>query len=328
MQTATIKNERIEWQKEVKQTKQPSATEVTIQIAYAGVNRADLMQVAGVYPPPEGASEIPGLECSGVITALGEQVEGLRVGQRIAALLAAGGFAESVTVDAAQVLPLPSSWSFEQGAGWLETFATAYLNVFQLAKLKNTDVVFTYAGASGVGSSLIQLCKEQGNAIYVAVGSEEKRHFCQQLGASKAFNRHQQNLHDELKALGGVDVILNPVAGGSVNRDQTVLNSDGRLIVIGLLGGREGPVDFARLLIKRQQLLGSTLRSLPVADKGSILRGLWRQFGEAFTARRICPVIDKVFTAEQINEALEYLKNDSSQGKVVVKIADLTGSGI
>ncbi|WP_404402576.1 NAD(P)H-quinone oxidoreductase [Idiomarina seosinensis] len=323
MQIARIKNEGIEWQTQQTGASKPAATEVTLQIAYAGVNRADVMQVAGAYPPPAGASDIPGLECSAVVMAVGQQVTNLKVGQRVAALLSAGGYAESVTVDARQVLPLPDNWTLQEGAGWLETFATAHLNVFQLANLKDGEVVFSYAGASGVGSSLIQLCREQKNPIYAAVGSEEKRQFCQQLGATGVFNRHQQDVHTQLKDIGGLDVILNPVAGDSVSRDQEILQTDGRLIVIGLLGGRHGQVDFGRLLMKRQRLLGSTLRSLSAAKKGQILTALWQQFGPAFAARRVVPVIDKVYSADTINDALDYLKEDQSQGKVVVKIADV-----
>lgn len=297
--------------------------DIEINIAYAGVNRADVMQVAGAYPPPAGASSIPGLECAGVITAVGSAVTQFQVGQKVCALLAAGGFAESVTVNQQQVLALPSSWSLAQGAAWLETFATAYLNVFMLAQLQPHERVFVHAGASGVGSALIQLCKEQGNPVYVTAGSQDKCEFCQALGATQVINRHQQDYVEVLSDAGGVDVILNPVAGDSINRDQKVLNTDGRLIVIGLMGGRHGSVDFGRLLMKRQRLIGSTLRALPSSKKGEILTALWQRFESAFATAQIRPIIDKEFPAADINTALAYLKDNHSQGKVVIKIADV-----
>jgi len=323
MQAAKIEQGKIQWVSAQQEDQQPGPGQVTIRIGYAGVNRADVMQVAGAYPPPEGASEIPGLECSGVITAVGEQVSKLHVGQKVAALLAAGGYAESVTVSAQQVLPVPAGWQLRQAAGWLETFATAYLNVFQLGQLSSADRVFAHAGASGVGTSLIQLCKEQGNPIYVAVGSDDKCRLCEQLGATQAFNRHQQDYLETLTGLGKVDVVLNPVAGDSVARDQQILNDDGRIIIIGLMGARQGTVDFGRLLVKRQRIIGSTLRALSAARKGDILTAMWRQFGAAFSAGRVTPVIDKEFDARQVNKALDYLRDDRSQGKVVLKIAEL-----
>lgn len=324
MLAARIEEGRVVWQPDhdLNQTT-PAADEVTIRIAYAGVNRADVMQVAGAYPPPPGASAIPGLECSGVVTAIGDKVTDLAVGDKVCALLAAGGYAESVTVNAAQVLPLPSSWALERGAGWLETFATAYLNVFMLADLQPGDRVFAHAGASGVGSALLQLCKEQGTPIYVTAGSDEKCAFCRELGATEAINRHRQDYVEVLKEVGGVDVILNPVGGDSVERDQQVLKQDGRLVLIGLMGGRNGQVDFGRLLMKRQRLMGSTLRSLSSERKGAILSGLWQHFGEAFTAARVRPMIDRVVPAEKVNEALNYLQENRTQGKVVLKIAEL-----
>lgn len=323
MRVAQIEDGQVIWQSaNDADASQLNGSAVQIRIAYAGVNRADVMQTAGAYPPPAGASTIPGLECSGVVTAVGEAVSRFAVGDKVCALLAAGGYAESVIVDQAQVLPLPSSWSLAQGAGWLETFTTAYLNVFMLANLAANDVVFAHAGASGVGSALIQLCKEQGNPIYVTAGTDEKCQFCEQLGATLAINRHQRNYVEVLRELGGVDVVLNPVAGDSVNHDQVILNQDGRIVLIGLMGGRQGMVDFGRMLMKRQRLIGSTLRALPSARKGEILMAMWRHFAEAFSAARVRPIIDQVFTAAEVNNALQYLKENKSQGKVVLKLAD------
>ncbi|MCK7460119.1 NAD(P)H-quinone oxidoreductase [Idiomarina aminovorans] len=301
---------------------EPQCKEVQLRVLSAGINRADLMQIAGKYPPPKGASEIPGLEVCGVIERVGAEVADWEPGQRVSALLAGGGFAEKVNVSASQLLPVPENWSNETAAGWLETFATAYLNVFQLANLQPGERVLAHAGASGVGSSLIQLCRESGNELVAIVGSEEKSKFCLELGAKTVINRYQQDIVEAVKALGEVDVILNPVAGESIAKDQQYLAQDGRIILIGLMGGRSGEVDFGRMLMKRQNLIGSTLRALSSTQKGRILSDLWRDFGGKFKNNRIKPIIDKVFAADDIQQALDYVAANKTQGKVVVKLAE------
>lgn len=323
MQAATIKDGHIEWHKVPVEYDQPGVDEVTIRIAYAGANRADVMQVAGHYPPPAGASDIPGLECSGIITAVGSNVEQFAVGQKVVALLAAGAYAEFVTVSQRQVLALPNNWTLQMGAGWLETFATAYLNLFMIAQLGPSEHVFTYGGASGIGTAAIQLCHEHGNPVFVSVSSDSKIELCQRLGATKVFNRNHADLVNELNQRGGIDVVLNPVAGDSVEDNQRFLREDGRIVIIGLMGGRHSNVDFARLLMKRQRIIGSTLRSLSAAKKGLILQQMWQQFGEAFDAGHMQPVIDKVFTVTHINDALDYLRDNKTHGKALIKIASL-----
>jgi putative PIG3 family NAD(P)H quinone oxidoreductase len=280
------------------------------------------MQIAGKYPPPEGAPDIPGLEVCGVIEQVGSQVSDWKTGQRVSALLAGGGFAERVNVSAKQLLEVPDDWSDETAAGWLETFATAYLNVFQLAGLKQGERVLAHAGASGVGTSLIQLCREIGNDVIAVVGSDEKSRFCLNLGAKHVINRYQQDIVEEVKALGEVDVILNPVAGESITKDQQYLKQDGRIILIGLMGGRTGEVDFGRMLMKRHKLMGSTLRALSSVQKGHVLKGLWHDFSDKFKTSKIKPIIDQVFTADDIQKALDYVAANKTQGKVVLKLAE------
>ncbi|MCA1768068.1 MAG: zinc-binding dehydrogenase, partial [Idiomarina sp.] len=226
---------------------EPQSGEVQLRVLSTGINRADLMQIAGKYPPPKGASEIPGLEVCGVIEQVGSGVFEWEKGKRVSALLAGGGFAERVNISTKQLLPVPENWSNETAAGWLETFATAYLNVFQLANLQPGERVLVHAGASGVGSSLLQLCRESGNEVIAVVGSEDKSKFCLGLGAKNVINRYQQDIVKEVKALGEIDVILNPVAGDSIAKDQQYLAQDGRIILIGLMGGRTGEVDFGRM---------------------------------------------------------------------------------
>ncbi|MGM0905212.1 MAG: NAD(P)H-quinone oxidoreductase [Pseudomonadota bacterium] len=321
MKAIQISEQKVAWKDGIN-LNEPHADEVQLRVLSAGVNRADLMQIAGKYPPPKGASDIPGLEVCGVIEQVGSQVSDWKPGQRVSALLAGGGFAERVNVSAKQLLEVPEDWSNETAAGWLETFATAYLNVFQLAGLKQGERVLAHAGASGVGTSLIQLCRESGNEIIAVVGSDEKSRFCLNLGAKHVINRYQQDIVEEVKALGEVDVILNPVAGESIAKDQQYLKQDGRIILIGLMGGRTGEVDFGRMLMKRQRLIGSTLRALSSLQKGHILNGLWHDFGDKFKSSKIKPIIDQVFMADDIQKALDYVAANKTQGKVVLKLAE------
>lgn len=321
MKAIAISEQKVHW-KNHPELDEPHANEVQLRVLSAGVNRADLMQIAGKYPPPKGASAVPGLEVCGVIEKVGSEVSGWQTGQRVSALLAGGGFAEQVNVSAEQILEVPDNWSNEEAAGWLETFATAYLNVYQLADLKPGERVLAHAGASGVGSSLIQLCRESGNEIIAVVGSEDKSAFCLNLGAKHTVNRHQQDLVEEIKALGEVDVILNPVAGESIAKDQQYLAQDGRIILIGLMAGVTGEVNFGRMLMKRQKLIGSTLRALSPERKGQILQGLWRDFGDKFKSNTIKPIIDEAFAADDIQQALDYVADNKTQGKVVITLAE------
>ncbi|MDV6315361.1 NAD(P)H-quinone oxidoreductase [Idiomarina sp. HP20-50] len=321
MKAIQISDQKVRWEDGVKITA-PEPKEVQLRVLSAGVNRADLMQIAGKYPPPKGASDIPGLEVCGVVEEVGSAVNGWQPGQRVSALLAGGGFAERVNVSAEQILEVPKDWSNTTAAGWLETFATAYLNVFQLGDLKTGERVLTHAGASGVGSSLIQLCRESGNDIIAVVGSKEKSEFCYKLGAKHVINRYLEGIVNEVKALGDVDVILNPVAGESIEKDQQYLAQDGRIILIGLMAGRTGEVDFGRMLMKRQRLIGSTLRALTPEQKGQILKGLWRDFGGKFKSSKIAPVIDQVFAADDIQQALDYVAANKTQGKVILTLSE------
>ena len=321
MKAIQISEQKVTWKDGINLS-EPRADEVQLRVLSAGVNRADLMQIAGKYPPPEGAPDIPGLEVCGVIEQVGRQISDWKTGQRVSALLAGGGFAERVNVSAKQLLEVPEDWSHETAGGWLETFATAYLNVFQLAGLKQGERVLAHAGASGVGTSLIQLCRESGNEVIAVVGSDEKSRFCLNLGAKHVINRYQQNIVEEVKALGEVDVILNPVAGESIAKDQQYLKQDGRIILIGLMGGRTGEVDFGRMLMKRQKLMGSTLRALSSVQKGHILKGLSHDFSDKFKTSKIKPIIDQVFTADDIQKALDYVAANKTQGKVVLKLAE------
>ncbi|MFB0962316.1 MAG: NAD(P)H-quinone oxidoreductase, partial [Pseudomonas sp.] len=247
------------------------AGQVRIRVVAAGVNRADLLQAAGLYPPPPGVSDILGLECAGVITEVGAGSP-WQVGDRVCALLAGGGMAEEVCVDARHVLPVPQGLSVLQAAAIPEVYATAWLNIFQLAKLQPGEKVLLHAGASGVGSAAIQLCKAFHSPCWVSVGSAERLAYCQALGAEGGVIRGE-NI-DGLQDFAPFDVILDPVGASYAALNLKILGLDGRWVNIGLMGGRRAELDLAQLLSKRIQLIGSTLRSRSDAFKGELIAQL------------------------------------------------------
>ncbi|MDB5983143.1 MAG: NAD(P)H-quinone oxidoreductase [Pseudomonas sp.] len=300
---------------------QPSLTcdvgQVRIRIAAAGLNRADLLQRAGLYPPPPGASETLGMECSGVISEVGAG-SSWQVGDRVCALLAGGGMAEEVVVDGRHVLPVPDGMSLPEAAGIPEVYATAWLNLFQLAALKPGEKVLLHAGASGVGSAGIQLCKAFGNPVWVSVGSAERLAYCEALGAQGGVVR--SNNLDGLKDLGPFDVILDPVGANYAALNLNVLNVDGRLVLIGLMGGREAQLDFAQVLRKRIHILGSTLRSRSEQFKADLLSDLNQHVWPLFAEGRLKPQLAKSFPITEAEEAFAELATNQVSGKVVLVI--------
>ena len=296
----------------------PQAGEVLIDVAWAGMNRADLMQRAGAYPPPEGASPILGLEVSGVIREVGEEVTRLARGDRVCALLTGGGYAEQVRVPAPQVLPIPDGVSLRDAAGLPEVFATAWLNLYREAALKPGERILLHAGASGVGTAVIQLARVMGNPVFVTAGSDDKIEACRALGADAGWNRHEGSFVDAVQAWGGVDMVLDPVGGNYIRQDQSVLNPEGRIVLIGLMGGREADVDLGYLLVKRQRLIGSTLRSQPISVKADVMRELYERVWPALASGDIRPVIDRAFTFYEAEAGMQYMGTHEHVGKVLL----------
>lgn len=292
--------------------------EVIIQVAYSGMNRADLMQLAGQYPPPPGASKILGLEVSGVVQAVGADVDDIQIGDKVCALLSGGGYAEYVAVPAVQVLPVPAGMSLLAAAGICEVYATAWFNIYDIAAAQPNERILVHAAASGVGQAVLQLARVFGNPTFATAGSDSKLAQAQQLGASGLWNRRHGSFVDAVKAWGGADIILDPVAGEYLSWDQQVLNVDGRLIVIGLMGGRTGELDAGRLLMKRQRLIGSTLRSQPVSVKGRIMKALGEHVWHLFEQNKIAAMIDDVIPIAGVNEAFQRLRDNATQGKLVL----------
>lgn len=320
MHAISIDGERLHWQ-EVTGPGPLESGQVRLRVAWAGVNRADLMQRAGHYPPPPGESEILGLEVSGTVTEAGSGVERLRVGDKVCALLAGGGYAEEVVVDARQVLPVPEGLGLRQAAALPEVYATAWLNLFMEGALAAGERVLLHAGASGVGTAAIQLCRAFGHPCFVTVGSEEKLAACRALGAEAGWNRHDGSFVEAVKAWGGADMILDPVGASYLADNQQVLNADGRLVLIGLMGGRTSELDMGRMLMKRQRLIGSTLRGRPPAAKGAILDALLTHVWPRLVSGELKPLVDRTWPITEAEAAHEHMKRDANIGKVLLSVS-------
>ena len=306
---------------QVKWVEEPSPTcdvgQIRIRVAAAGLNRADLLQSAGMYPPPPGASQFLGLECSGVVSEVGPG-SSWQVGDRVCALLAGGGMAQEVVVDARHALPVPEGLSLAQAAALPEVYSTAWLNLFQLAGLKPGEKVLLHAGASGVGSAAIQLCKAFGSPCWVSVGSAERLAYCEALGAQGGVLRADGL--EGLKAFGSFDVVLDPVGANYAESNLKLLALDGRWVLIGLMGGRKAELDLALVLGKRIQLLGSTLRTRDDQFKADLLSDLNQQVWPLFSEGRLSPQLARAYPMEEAQQAYAELASNQVSGKLVVVI--------
>ena len=306
---------------QVKWVEEPSPTcdvgQIRIRVAAAGLNRADLLQSAGMYPPPPGASQFLGLECSGVVSEVGPG-SSWQVGDRVCALLAGGGMAQEVVVDARHALPVPEGLSLAQAAALPEVYSTAWLNLFQLAGLKPGEKVLLHAGASGVGSAAIQLCKAFGSPCWVSVGSAERLAYCEALGAQGGVLRADGL--EGLKAFGPFDVVLDPVGANYAESNLKLLALDGRWVLIGLMGGRKAELDLALVLGKRIQLLGSTLRTRDDQFKADLLSDLNQQVLPLFSEGRLSPQLARAYPMEEAQQAYAELASNQVSGKLVVVI--------
>ncbi|SEQ58076.1 putative NAD(P)H quinone oxidoreductase, PIG3 family [Azotobacter beijerinckii] len=293
--------------------------QIRIRVAAAGLNRADLLQRAGLYPPPPGASDVLGLECAGVVSEVGAGSH-WQVGDRVCALLAGGGMAEEVVVDGRHVLSAPEGLSLVEAAVLPEVYATAWLNLFKLGALKPGEKALIHAGASGVGSAGIQLCKAFGNPCWVSVGSPERLAYCESLGAQGGVLRTQDL--EGLRDFAPFDVILDPIGARYAALDLDLLARDGRWVIIGLMGGREAQLDLAKLLGKRVQLIGSTLRTRDDRFKGELIDELRQQVWPLFGEGRLDPRLEHSFAAKDVGAAFEMLASNTVSGKVALVIDD------
>ena len=321
MKAIQIDGDRLTWSD--REIHGPGSGEVGIAVRASAVNRADLLQRRGAYPPPPGASEVLGLECAGVVETVGEGVAGLRPGDEVCALLAGGGYAEKAVAPAPQVLPVPEGLSLVEAAALPEVFATAYLNLYMEAGLREGEKALLHAGASGVGTAAIQLCREFGNPCYVTAGSDDKIARCMELGASGGSNRHRERFADraaEWTGGEGFDVILDPVGGPYLADNLECLGLEGRLVLIGAMGGARASFSIGVLMARRLKLVGSTLRARSVARKGEILAELRRRVWPRIDAGAIRPVIEAVVPMDRAEEAHRLIAGDRTFGKVVLEV--------
>src|SRR5690625_1782222 len=298
----------------------PGPTEVLIKIHADGIHNADLLQRSGGYNVPEGASDIPGLEVAGTIAAVGQEVQNWQLDDRVGALLAGGGYAEYVAVDARQVVPIPAQVDFIEAAGIIETAATVWFNVFMTANFQSGDWVLIHGGSGGIGTMAIQMVKAMGGHPIATAGSEAKVEYTQFLGAH-GINYRKEYFVDRVQEITdghGVDIILDIIAGEYSEDNMRALAQRGRWVVIGSQGGIKGPINFLRLMAKQAVLTGNLLRPRTAAEKGEILDGLVEHIWPFFTDGSIDPLIAETFPLEETEAAYARFREPDRVGKIVL----------
>ncbi|MDZ5456653.1 NAD(P)H-quinone oxidoreductase [Azohydromonas lata] len=302
----------------------PAAGELLVRVSASGVNRPDVVQRKGHYPAPPGASDLPGLEVAGTVVG-GDPAElaaaGFKLGDRVCALVAGGGYAELCVAPIAQALPAPAALSDVEAAALPETFFTVWQNVFEIARLQPGETLLVQGGSSGIGVTAILLAKALGSQVIVTVGSDDKCAACVALGADHAINYRTQDFVEEAKRLTGgrgVNVVLDMVAGDYVGRELQCLADDGRLAIIAVQGGTKSAIDAGLVLRKRLQITGSTLRARTVAYKAQLAQALRDKVWPLIEAGRVKPVIHKVFDAAQAAEAHALMESSTHVGKIVL----------
>jgi putative PIG3 family NAD(P)H quinone oxidoreductase len=299
--------------------------EVRIRNFAAGLNRADLLQRQGFYPPPAGASAILGLECAGEVVEVGSGVERWSTGDRVMALLPGGGYAEDVVVHAGSVLSLPEALTFEEGAGLAETLLTVYLNVFQLGALPTGGSVLVHGGGSGIGTTTIDLVKRSGGKVIATAGSKSKCDRCLALGADAVANYREddwvETVRDETDGR-GVDVVLDSIGAPYLERNLSALAIDGALVLIGLMGGAKAEIPLGVLLMRRLRVIGSTLRTRSVEFKATLVDDFLDRFGQDLGAGAIRPTLHEVFPLAEAPAAHRLMKASDHFGKIVLQVRD------
>lgn len=302
---------------------EPGPGQVLIKVAAAGINRPDVLQRLGLYPPPLGASEIPGLEVAGEVIAINGDFDRPAIGDRVCALLHSGGYAEYAVAEADLCLPVPDNLTALEACAIPETFFTVWSNVFERGQLKPGETLLVHGGSSGIGTTAIQLARAFGSPVFATAGTDEKCAACRRLGADLAINYKQQDFVDEcLQASNGrgVDVILDMVLGDYLDRNLQTAAEDGRIVVIAGLGGFHTTADYQPLLRRRLTITGSTLRPRPVAFKAAIAKGLKQHVWPLLETGTIKPVIDRSFPLEQAADAHRLMESGGHIGKIVLQI--------
>lgn len=301
----------------------PGAGEILIKVAAAGVNRPDVMQRKGLYPPPPGAPDIPGLEIAGEVVALGEGVTRWKLGDKVCALVSGGGYAQYCLADEGSALPVPAGLSMVEAAALPETFFTVWTNVFDLAGLKAGERFLVHGGTSGIGTTAIQLAKAFGATVFTTAGSAEKCEVCRQLGADVAIDYKTEDFVAVVKEKAGgkgVNVILDMVGGSYIARNYEAAAPQARLVQIAFMEGSKVQIDFMRLMLKRLSHMGSTLRSRPKAEKAAIAASLVEKVWPLIEAGKVKPVMDQSFPLEKASEAHARMETSAHIGKIMLTV--------
>jgi NADPH:quinone reductase len=301
------------------------ADDVLIKVAYAGVNRPDLLQRAGSYAPPPTASPVMGLEVSGIVAAVGTNVTQWKIGDAVCALTPGGGYAEFCVAPAAHCLPIPNGFSMLQAAGVPENFFTVWVNVFETCRLKSGEKFLVHGGSSGIGLTAIQLAKAFGAEVFTTVGNTEKSAFCKSTGADHVFNYKTDDWMAEIASITqkkGVDVILDMVGGSYIEKNLRSLALEGRYCFIAFLEGGVANVDFRPLMMKRQTITGSTLRARSDKQKAAIALALKEKVWPLLESKKVQPVIHQTFELDQIIEAHKLMESSAHIGKIMLKVAE------
>lgn len=293
--------------------------EVLIQVAAAGINRPDVFERMGLYPPPKDAPDGLGLEVSGHVLETGKGVEGLKEGDAVVALVTGGGYADIARARAETVLPAPEAVSLEHAAGLPETVFTVWTNVFDRAGLKPGERFLVHGGASGIGTTAIQMAKAHGAHVTAAAGSQAKCRLCNELGADSALNYRTEDWPVRVRDAGGADVILDMVGGDYVQKNLSCLNLEGRIVMIAFLKGSRVEIDLMGLMLKRQTITGSTLRARPIQEKAVIARAVYETVWPWIEAGRFTPQIDTVFDLDAVAEAHARMDAMAHAGKILLK---------
>ena len=310
---------------EVLQVKQrpipiPRQGEVLIKLAYAGINRPDVLQRSGSYNPPKGASDLPGLEGAGIISAIGSGVFEWKVGDEVCALLPGGSYAEYAVTPSLHCLPVPKGLSLKEAACLPETFFTVYSNLFQRGGLKAGEKFLVHGGSSGIGTTAIQMAHLFGARVFATAGSERKCQVCKDLGAERVINYHNEIFEDVLQVYGGVDVILDMVGGTYIQRNLKSLADDGRLVQIAFLESAKADLNLAQMMTRRLSITGSTLRPQNDLVKQRIAEGLQKHIWPHLASGRIAPIMDSEFPLAEAARAHTRMETSEHIGKIVLKI--------
>ncbi len=299
----------------------PGPGEVVIAIAASAINRADLQQRLGVYPPPPGASDILGMECSGTITAVGDGVERWQVGDEVCALLTSGGYADQVAVPAGQVLPIPAGVGLVEAAALPEAACTVWSNVFMVAALQPGETFLVHGGGGGIGTMAIQLAHVLGAKVATTVGSADKAQRCRELGADLTINYHEQDFVEDVRRLdsSGADVILDHLGAKYLARNVDLLAVEGRLVVIGLMGGRKAELDLGMLMTKRAAIIATLLRPRPLEGKAAIVASVEENVWPLVADGSVKPIVHTTIPLDDVRRAHEVVEESSHLGKVLLR---------